>query len=1099
MSDNFGNLQSRVLDVDGRNLDNVVFQETRQCLTSELNLINQIASLKQQQGLKAIMPSGWLKVDTVEDTNALNAIDYTTEQNSEDRARSGQTLTSKTYAANSFKLISRSDSNVAVVNGWPLVISGSNSSDENNIITLPPPSGSSYRYDLVFLEVWKKLIGENDNIYPYGNTQAIPLTDNEIVWDRLGYETTKRVQIQYRIRTYISSYYINPVDFDAYPEGLGSSMVKAVGGNSSGSYTSLAFSNFGSEDPGLYIAGTGSDDDKETLNTVDGYVYAIPMYIVYRRAESDFGSTQTHGAGINQSELITGFRSDRPDALYLNIVNNTDIIDIRHQIVTSGQHLDLIARRTFRKLVAGELTTTKSKGFGVSGVRVVNSGGSKLLKLEQVNGNTIDAPNIGSGVSGSAFKKRVYANCAITKDNNIIAVPANGPSGSSWIAEPIAVSSFIDTTNGTVSSSNNSFYAPDLGAPVTGITCNGTTVTIDAGSNMIGQSSTVVLYMQFTYEYNAGNNGLKDVPKEFYEISKDVRVPIATRDNDVLLRSDNSLNPLQFDTNGICISDAVTNEQDYVHYCGGQYTENYNFGHDLVVFRTLNSGTSISITCDNKKLNGYIILGVKSIQAEGTTGFGDYRNNLEFTIQRSTTGTTVVYSIEIISTLPATPCKLKIALYTGSGASIADSIKFFEMSKQGRGITDIYEMIEVTATADGTGNFWIDTGDKPIIAIASRTLTQSGFTIGKAYGYYTVGSSETFTDLSRYTTLTLDVNENLPVLETPEDGTDITWLPTRIKLHAEDINAEGATIKVPVLVHSYISSGESAYNIFYKLNPYQGILNSVKYGRIEAEAPAIITSEGSGAITDYTYTTGTCAFLKGSRDVVGTNTYWSNKVKNGDYIRVTLGSYYYRILSVDSDTQITLAETYVQDSVSTQYEIIRLDTPANNISNIIDRMPTHTIEDYTGKSSPLNIVTLPEASFYETSPKVRIQDPLDTITNDFILGSTSKTNSRGRYNFLLTLGKNDIFRLGVQTPEIFYENSTAWTSALGTKKVFQAYLFNDAIITSGKANDLTGKIYLLVIGSENSSSGPETKLNNTSETDVVELFELEGRPIIKSM
>jgi hypothetical protein len=138
-------------------------------------------------------------------------------------------------------------------------------------------------------------------------------------------------------------------------------------------------------------------------------------------------------------------------------------------------------------------------------------------------------------------------------------------------------------------------------------------------------------------------------------------------------------------------------------------------------------------------------------------------------------------------------------------------------------------------------------------------------------------------------------------------------------------------------------------------------------------------------------------------------------------------------------------------------------------------------------------------SIYETSPKIRKQDPLDTIVNDFVVGSSSKTNSRGRYNFLLTLGKNDIFKLGFKTPEILYENSIAWTTTLGTKKVFQAYLFNDAIITSGKANDLTGKIYLLIVGSENSSTGVENKLTSISETDVVELFELEGRPIIKSM
>ena len=44
MSDNFGSGQNRVLDVENRSLDNVVFQYKTPPLTSEWNLINQISN-----------------------------------------------------------------------------------------------------------------------------------------------------------------------------------------------------------------------------------------------------------------------------------------------------------------------------------------------------------------------------------------------------------------------------------------------------------------------------------------------------------------------------------------------------------------------------------------------------------------------------------------------------------------------------------------------------------------------------------------------------------------------------------------------------------------------------------------------------------------------------------------------------------------------------------------------------------------------------------------------------------------------------------------------------------------------------------------------
>ena len=225
-------------------------------------------------------------------------------------------------------------------------------------MTLPPEaSTSTYRYDIVFLEVWKKLVSFGDPLYPFGNVQSLAFADNEILWDVIGAETSKRVQIQYRVRTFPSALYNISVDPVLYPEGLGWSNVKAIGGNAEENYTSTSFVSAGEKDIGLYIAGDGSPTSQELLNTVDGYVYAIPMFMVYRRdytPDSVFNSNNIHNNAYNRVDAVADIGSDRPDGKYSNIVYSDDIVDIRHQIVTSGKDLDGILQDSFRKLMTNK-------------------------------------------------------------------------------------------------------------------------------------------------------------------------------------------------------------------------------------------------------------------------------------------------------------------------------------------------------------------------------------------------------------------------------------------------------------------------------------------------------------------------------------------------------------------------------------------------------------------------------------------------------------------------------------------------------------------------------------------------------------------------
>jgi hypothetical protein len=86
----------------------------------------------------------------------------------------GDVVTSTSYAANSIKLMAYDKGSllntlVAWVNGWKILVQGSNSADENNIITLNTPPTNGNRIDFVFLEVWRKLIYPTDTIYQYGN------------------------------------------------------------------------------------------------------------------------------------------------------------------------------------------------------------------------------------------------------------------------------------------------------------------------------------------------------------------------------------------------------------------------------------------------------------------------------------------------------------------------------------------------------------------------------------------------------------------------------------------------------------------------------------------------------------------------------------------------------------------------------------------------------------------------------------------------------------------------------------------------------------------------------------------------------------------
>jgi hypothetical protein len=731
-----------------------------------------------------------------------------------------------------------------------------------------------------------------------------------------------------------------------------------------------------------------------------------------------------------------------------------------------------VVAKTFRAVITGRSASVKGTGRGADGSTIECSGGSTLLKVDRLDTGGPQEPIIGSPsqLGLDTFKRRCYTNSEYTVGNNVIYVPALG----SWYAGQTKIINILPTTISAELLSIDGFYAAGYDSSTqTWVNENlidiSVTFSVDKKSItvIIGASCPLVVrrsigfYVQFTVKHLASLDGFKDIPTKLLQVrNNSINVPIAVYGNNTNI-SENII---------------PGRPPAFVKYSGGNYTENVEFGHDLIIYQDeleMASAIATNIQCPLGKLHGYDISGVKSIQRLKDSG--EYGSFQPFDCSRTADGSN--YSITNIGTIDGESAQnIKITLQTKT--------KLFELSKQGRGVVDIYEYIEVTVTDNEISQaYFLDTQGKPIIAIGSYAMTLSGVPAGTTYAYRVNGSNEDRIIVS------LEQNVNLPILQ-QSAYVNGQGFPTKVRIYSSNLPA-GATLKVPVLVHSSVTLGES-YSFFYETRPYQGNLSSLGSvtGKIESQGTSIITSEGSGKILNYTYTSGTATFQNGSRTVLGENTEWLSYAQVGDYIRVASSRFFYRVIAVVSDTELTLSETYSQytsysetPSGAVSYEVSRPDTPLNNLSNVIDRLPSLLNEDHKATSEELNFGSY-STSVLETAPIHRIQCPTDTISGDFEVGKISAF--RGMSGFVLTNGVNDFIKMGKRTPGIEYVSIASLT---GYKKVYQVYLLN---------LNSSGRLYLLIVAGETGKTISKTILNHNTLLDTVDIFELIGRPLIKT-
>lgn len=306
MANNYGSGVSRVLSSTDTQYTGVIFQQGKPPLDAEFQLLQSLASDFTQRIVVRNTPSGWLSNDTnpsrefITDPSYSNWFQF-------GQQRSGE----------------KKSIQWASVNGWLVPVMGTkvgtppgspNNTEVWNKITLdPPPSNSGdFRDDFVFLEVWQARVPaapsnlnkpSSSAVYRYGNVEggASYLAD-DIKDPMIGFETSQRIQLQYRIRVVKGL-----IGLATFPDGFDTSSVKAQGTlatpPSQGGYT---FTNMREElgDPGLWRAGDGTAND---LGTVDGYVYAIPLCVVFRRNSVVWAGdpSQNLNGGFNRNPLAT--------------------------------------------------------------------------------------------------------------------------------------------------------------------------------------------------------------------------------------------------------------------------------------------------------------------------------------------------------------------------------------------------------------------------------------------------------------------------------------------------------------------------------------------------------------------------------------------------------------------------------------------------------------------------------------------------------------------------------------------------------------------------------------------------------------------------
>lgn len=197
------------------------------------------------------------------------------------------------------------------------------------VVYLPPPTATSVRrQDLVILEFWFKEIKFRDEIPLFGGISNDSVAF-EMIDHRISIPSTTRIQLQWRIRVIEDKHELhydngkNRIeDLDIHPQG------PKVYDNLDYIYTTADFEPF--NDPHMFIAGKGAET-MNIFNTVDGYVYAIPLFEVARLNTTGYNAYHNVYGAINWQNSSSISDRISLDGKFANVIYYNDIQDQRYQ------------------------------------------------------------------------------------------------------------------------------------------------------------------------------------------------------------------------------------------------------------------------------------------------------------------------------------------------------------------------------------------------------------------------------------------------------------------------------------------------------------------------------------------------------------------------------------------------------------------------------------------------------------------------------------------------------------------------------------------------------------------------------------------------
>jgi len=259
---------------------------------------------------------------------------------------------------------------------------------------------------------------EIQRLYFEGNIQSNVFLNDNIINSQLNIGASQRVQVQYQIR-------VLPFANPDYAEAGLNSDILGLGPNSVGYY---GYENMGP------INGDSGCWQAVCPNTVDGYVYAIPIAFVGRRNTSPWSSQNLNGGHQPNTEYV------RLDLLEATEIVESDVLDVRHQVIIPSieEYFNVSVDQLLSNNLQTVLGTTTGPQYGI-----------ELLQVDRVDGASTDG-----GTLLSTSLSNLY----------LSPIPGSGDStvglfsGSSIITEP---TDQTGTATLTLNGSGNGYFTFD--------------------------------------------------------------------------------------------------------------------------------------------------------------------------------------------------------------------------------------------------------------------------------------------------------------------------------------------------------------------------------------------------------------------------------------------------------------------------------------------------------------------------------------------------------------------------------------------------------------------------------------------------------------